>query len=298
MMSNNYKNVPNYKDLIEPTYTALKNLGGSGTNEEIYNQVIQDLNLSDDILEISHLGSKSQTELSYRMAWARTYLKKYGAITNSKRSLWSVTVKFMDVNEVDKDVVYKHFTDTVRQNPASQQLALPDNESNDDGELDYADDAILPDEVKPWRTRLSEILHNMDPFAFERLTQRLLRECGFVKVEVTSKSGDGGIDGTGKLSINGVFSFNVAFQCKRYQGNVGPDKVRDFRGSLSTSIEKGVLITTGFFTKSAKLEASHPGKLQIDLIDGEEFIDMLAEYKIGIKEVVAYEIDDDFFDRI
>ena len=34
----------------------------------------------------------------------------------------------------------------------------------------------------------------MDPYAFERLTQRLLRECGFSSVTVTKKSGDGGID--------------------------------------------------------------------------------------------------------
>ena len=54
----------------------------------------------------------------------------------------------------------------------------------------------------------------MDPYGFERLAQRVLRECGFTQVEVTKKSGDGGIDGTGKLKINGIFSFNVAFQCK------------------------------------------------------------------------------------
>lgn len=39
----------------------------------------------------------------------------------------------------------------------------------------------------------------MDPYGFERLAQRVLRECGFTQVEVTKKSGDGGIDGTGKL---------------------------------------------------------------------------------------------------
>ena len=70
----------------------------------------------------------------------------------------------------------------------------------------------------------------MDPYAFERLTQRVLRECGFTQVEVTKKSGDGGIDGTGKLRINGIFSFNIAFQCKRYQGGVSSADIRDFRG--------------------------------------------------------------------
>ena len=156
----------------------------------------------------------------------------------------------------------------------------------------------VPEEVKPWRKRLYEVLINMDPYGFERLTQRVLRECGFTNVVVTKKSGDGGIDGTGKLKINGIFSFNIAFQCKRYQGSVGAGDIRDFRGSLTTDIEKGVFITTGSFSKPAIEEASNPGKQQIDLIDGEEFITKLAEFGIGVKEVKDYEIDEQFFAKI
>ena len=143
-----------------------------------------------------------------------------------------------------------------------------------------------------------EVLQNMDPYGFERLSQRLLRECGFTQVEVTKKSGDGGIDGTGKLRINGIFSFNVAFQCKRYKGMVGAGEIRDFRGSLTTDIEKGVMITTGSFSKAAREEASNPGKQQIDLIDGEEFMSKIAEYGIGVKPVTTYEIDEEFFKKI
>ena len=130
------------------------------------------------------------------------------------------------------------------------------------------------------------------------MAQRLLRECGFTQVEVTKKSGDGGIDGTGKLKINGIFSFNVAFQCKRYSGQVGASEIRDFRGSLTTDIEKGVMITTGTFSKAAREEASNPGKQQIDLIDGEDFISKIAEYGIGVKPVTIYEIDEDFYNNI
>jgi restriction system protein len=138
----------------------------------------------------------------------------------------------------------------------------------------------------------------MDPYAFERLTQRVLRECGFTQVEVTKKSGDGGIDGIGKLKINGIFSFNIAFQCKRYKGSIGAPEIRNFRGSLTTNIEKGVFITTGSFTKAAKEEAASQGKQQIDLMDGEEFINKLAEYRIGVREIKDYEIMDDFFKSI
>ena len=93
-------------------------------------------------------------------------------------------------------------------------------------------------------------------------------------------------------------SFNVAFQCKRYKGLVGASAIRDFRGSLTTDIEKGVLITTGAFSKAAREEASNPGKQQIDLIDGEELISKIAEFGIGVREVKSYEVDEEFFKKI
>lgn len=101
-----------------------------------------------------------------------------------------------------------------------------------------------------------------------------------------------------KLRINGVFSFNVAFQCKRYKGTVGAPEIRDFRGSLTTDIEKGVMITTGTFSKGAKDEASNPGKQQIDLIDGEEFISKIVEFEIGVHAIKTYEVDEEFFKKI
>ena len=110
------------------------------------------------------------------------------------------------------------------------------------------------------------------------LLQRLLKECEFSQIEITKKSGDGGIDGFGELKINGFFSFNVAFQCKRFSGSITAPDIRDFHGSLTTDIEMGVLITTGTFTKSAIEEATMPGKQQIDLVCGEEFITKIVRY--------------------
>lgn len=170
------------------------------------------------------------------------------------------------------------------------------NLANDQEQIDIYSDP--PAEAKTWRQRVFDIIMKMDPYAFERLTQRVLRESGFTDVEVTKRSGDGGIDGYGKLKINGVISFNIAFQCKRYQGTVGAPEIRDFRGSLTRNIEKGLFVTTGTFSSAAKDEAANIGKQQIDLIDGEDFIDMLAEYSIGLKEVKDYEIDEEYFTKI
>lgn len=211
--------VPKYGDLITATYAVLKALGGSGKNEEINEKVAELLALSDEVLEIPHLNSSSLSEVNYRLAWARTLLKKHGAITNSARGVWSIMPEFSDVEAVDGNAIEK----ARHKNGTSAKDTLISDDLED-----------VPEEVRPWRKKLYEVLTKMNPYAFERLTQRVLRECGFTQVEVTKKSGDGGIDGTGKLRINGIFSFNIAFQCKRYQGVVSSGDIRDFRGSLTT----------------------------------------------------------------
>lgn len=282
---------PRYTELMQSTLEALKQMGGSGTNEEIRDTVIKNLSLSDDKINEMHPGSSVQTELEYQLAWARTYLKKYGAISNSGRSVWSITPDFLQRDAIDPKEVER----TVRN---ANRIGPPRNKAQEADDGNPEGEGVESEEIRPWRERLSKVLMNMDPYGFERLTQRLLRECGFSQVIVTRKTGDGGIDGTGKLKINGIFSFNVAFQCKRYSGAVGAPEIRDFRGSLTTGIEKGIFITTGTFTKAAVDEASNAGKQQIDLISGEEFMNKLAEYGIGLKEIKDYEIDEEFFRKI
>ena len=280
--------IPNYATLIEATFSALKMLGGSGKNDEINSKVAEILELSNEVQDIPHLNSSSLSEVNYRCAWARTILKNYGALENSARSVWTIKPEFTGIDSVDGAIVEKF-----------RNIKSEKTQKFDTAEEKMEEQGVdVPEEVKPWRKHLYEVLINMDPYGFERLTQRVLRECGFTNVVVTKKSGDGGIDGTGKLKINGIFSFNIAFQCKRYQESVGAGDIRDFRGSLTTDIEKGVFITTGSFSKPAIEEASNPGKQQIDLIDGEEFITKLAEFGIGVKEVKDYEIDEQFFAKI
>lgn len=277
--------VPNYATLIEATYKALKELGGSGRNDEINQKVYKILDLPNDVLEIIHTGRDSFSEVDYRLAWARTLLKNHGALINSARSVWVIAPQFSNVDSVDGAEIEKCRN-------AKSQKSRNEAKSLEDESVE------LPAEVKNWRQRVYDILINMNPFAFERLTQRVLRESGFTDVVVTKSTGDGGIDGYGKLKINGVISFNIAFQCKRYQGTVGAPEIRDFRGSLTRNIEKGLFVTTGTFSSAAKEEAANVGKQQIDLIDGEDFIDMLAEYSIGLKEVKDYDIDEEYFKNV
>ena len=285
------KGMPDYSDLINPTLVALQNLGGSATINEIYNEVIKDMQLSELIVDFQHSDKSSQTEIQYRLAWARTYLKIYGIIEKTQRGVWAILPEHKNTYQVDiNDCI-----NTVRNLSANKKDTYSDPKKDNNLE----DDGIeLPDENRPWRERLHNILLSMDPFAFERLAQRILRESGFYEVEVTKKTGDGGIDGYGRVKINGIFSFKVAFQCKRYSGSVPSSDIRDFRGSLTTDIEKALFITTGTFSKPARDEAMTSGKIQIDLMDGEDLINRLAEFRIGLTPITEYEIDEKYFLQI
>ena len=139
----------------------------------------------------------------------------------------------------------------------------------------------------------------MKPDAFERLAQRILRESGFTRVEVSGRSGDGGIDGSGVLRVN-LVSFHVLFQCKRWKGSVGAGVVRDFRGAMVGRADKGLIITTGTFTADARLEATRDGAPAIDLVDGEALCGLLKDLKLGVivKLVDEVGVEATFFSSI
>ena len=194
--------VPTFDMLMNPTIAALKALGGSGTIEEINAKAVEIANVSQEQLEVLHNPDKGgQTEIEYRLAWARTYLKKCGILENSIRGVWALTSEGKQLDRVNPSEI-KRFVKEQREQEHDTQ----------------ADEALEEEtgEAK-WQEELLDILVNMDPHAFERLTMYLLRESGFSNVEVTGKSGDGGVDGKGIMRIGGLLSFHVIFQCKRYR---------------------------------------------------------------------------------
>jgi restriction system protein len=277
-------NMPRYNTFMNPVIQALKELGGSGTIEEINAKVAEIVGLSDEQLEILHNPDKGgQTEFEYRLAWARTYLKKYDVLENSSRGVWALTSKGRQLDKVNPKVVERF----VREQSRKTQKVTVESEFDE------------PEVEVSWRDELLNVLLRMDPSAFERLVQRLLRESGFIQVEVIGKSGDGGVDGKGIMRLGGLLSFHVIFHCKRYQGSVTVSQVRDFRGAMVGRADKGLLITTGNFTKGAMREATRDGAPAIDLIDGDLLIDKLKELGLGVKtekiEIEQIAIDSDWF---
>lgn len=278
-----------FDQLMRPLLRALVNLGGSGSIDEIYEEVVELEGFDEDAVAVLHNPEKSsQTEIGYRLAWARTYLKKAGYLENSSRGVWALTDKARKTPEIDS----REITAYVR----AQDKKLASKSENQGDPAIPVDET--PEEALAWREKLHHVLiEEMSADAFERLTQRMLRESGFVHVEVTGRTGDGGIDGKGIARINGLMSFHIAFQCKKYKGSVGAPELRDFRGATVGRADRGMFITTGSFTKAAIEEANRDGAAPIDLVDGDQLADKLKELELGVKTelVEKVTVDPDWF---
>lgn len=285
--------MPTTEALVWPTLRAICSAGGSATLQEIAELVVQQENVSEAVQGVPH-GDSPRTELEYRLAWARTYLKNIAAVEQSARGVWRATDLGRFLDEPGTARLLKEWR-TGRGAKARGQNGDQNNEastsrqgSTEDAEFD-------------WSATLLERLLRVPPDAFERLARLLLREAGFVNVSVTGKSGDGGIDGLGVYRLS-LVSFPVFFQCKRYRGSVGSAAVRDFRGAMQGRGDKGLLITTGTFTSDAKAEATRDGAPPIDLVDGARLCDLLKEQRLGVavqqRVVEDVTLDERFFEEL
>lgn len=133
------------------------------------------------------------------------------------------------------------------------------------------------------RDQLKDHLRVMDPYRFEHLIKLLLDEMSYSNVEVTARSNDGGVDVIGDIEL-GITSVHEVVQVKRHAGNIGPAIVNQLRGTLPFfQALRGTIITLSSFTAQAKQMAFVAGGSPITLIDGEKLLDLLIQYRIGVK---------------
>jgi restriction system protein len=282
--------IPPYGELLWPTLQAVARLGGSGAIEEIVEEVLNGEQFSERHQAVLH-GDGPQTEIEYRLAWARSYLKGMDLLINSARGVWSLTEQGRVADRQKVEKLHRSYVLKLREDRRRRQQEGLGRTEQDTNDTDQSS----------WRDELLGVLMRLSADAFERLTQRLLREAGFINTTVTGRSGDGGIDGVGVYRMS-LVSFPVFFQCKRYSGSVGASAVRDFRGAMAGRGEKGLLVTTGTFTGDAKAEATRDGAPPVDLIDGQRLCDLLKEYDLGVtttvRQVEDISIDSSFFDEV
>jgi restriction system protein len=282
--------IPRYHDLMWPALQATKELGGSATIDEMNERALGSAGITEEQQAVPHKDGR-MSEVEYRLHWARTHLKGIGALENSARGVWAVTDLGRSMSEPEMRAANKAWRDSLRKERRERRRSqVMDVEGEDDeGEAEVS-----------WKDQLIARLLELPPDGFERLAQRILREAGFVNVAVMGRSGDGGIDGMGTYRLS-LVSFPVYFQCKRYKGTVSSGTVRDFRGAMAGRGEKGLLITTGSFTRDAQAEATRDGAPPVELIDGDRLCDLLKDYRLGIE--VRQRVEEDvtvktaFFDE-
>ena len=292
------RSVPRYDEMVRATLASLRKRGGVASNQEIEDDIVAGMNLSEEAAAELH-GKGPQTKVGYNAAWTRTWLRKIGAIEpaagpKTRQGVWTLTAKGRDVKWAEsgaekelKTAVRRLYEETKRkkrqgnagttraeeEKPAPADLETPDGDAEDS-----------------WKADLMEILLELHPDAFERLCQQLLHATGIEDLVVKGGPGDGGIDGTGRLKV-GLVSFQVAFQAKCWKGTVGSGEIRKMQGSMTSDVDHGIVITTGHFSRSAKTEAKRPGAKQVELVDGERLCELLDEHGLGVTKTERREVN-------
>jgi len=285
---------PQFIKYIPHIMAALKDLGNSGTPSEVRELIIEKLQLSEE--ELSEKIKNGTPRFDNHIAWARFYLAKTGYIDASKRGVWSLTEQGIHANLTDADAP-RIFREVQKQVRESARVA-EDHPAQAIEEMAAPAGSSLP-LSSDYRTELIDLIRNLPPAGFERLCQRLLRESGFQQVEVTGRSGDGGIDGKGLLQINPLLSIQVVFQSKRYQAStpVTVSQIRDLRGAMAGRTDKGIFLTTSTFTADARKEALREGVPPIELVDAEKLVAMFETLELGLVPRTVYDVDRKFFEE-
>ena len=141
---------------------------------------------------------------------------------------------------------------------------------------------LIRDRRKQVREEIAQRLSSMDPFAFEGLVKTLLEAMDYEDVQVTSKSGDGGVDVTARIQL-GITEVVEVVQVKRHARNIQRSVMDALRGSLHRfGAVRGTIITTGGFARGTKDAAFEHGVAPITLIDGQRLIDLMLEHDVGV----------------
>ena len=274
---------PEFLKYINPVLTTLQSNGGAGNSSNVIEQIIEILGITEE--ELDESTSNGQSRIRNQIQWARFYLFKAGLIDNTQRGIWRLTNEGLEKKLTEDEVysLFKGVQDVVKKSPIVK-LQKP--------EVKFED---ITTEDEEHSISLLNLIQNLKANGFEKLCKRLLTEIGINDIIITGGTGDQGIDGKGIVKLNDVVSLNIVFQCKRYKETVSPHHVRDFRGAMQGRGEKGLIITTGRFTKEAKNEASRDGVTPIELIDGERLVKLFEKHNLGLKPVTVFEIDHEFF---
>lgn len=276
-----------------PMLDAIRDLGGSGKPREVVDRIAEQCDLSDARLE--ETLKSGRTRFDNQTHWARQYLVWEGLLDSSTRGVWTLTPKGYETS-LDETDARKLFLKWVKIHAAARKKdeesptgTATEADSDTDVDVETETDEASQEDV------FLALLKRVTPQGFERICALLLRESGFVNVSITGGSADEGIDGIGTVEVNPFVTFKVLFQCKRYKGTVSRAQVGDFRNAMIGRVDKGVIMTTGTFSRDAIREADRDGAPPVELVDGRKLVEMFKRVELGLHRKTIYEVDRAFF---
>lgn len=249
--------IPRQFEIEIPLLKALDTLGGEAPSKEVYPIVSKAFSqLTDEDLTARLANGNSAWK--NRVQWARQKLITKEEMSSPAWGIWAITDKGRNrINAASGQSV-----------PTSADVSLVE---------------LYEDYETQFRSKILDSLFELTPTQFEHFGRDFLAAYGFDQMSVTKVSSDGGIDGHGKLKI-GVARLSVAFQCKKWEGNIGRPEIDKFRGAIQGSYEQGIFFTTSDFSSGAKEVSFKPGAVPIILLNGESIVDLMIQKEFGIKK--------------
>lgn len=297
--------IPDFQSAMLPILSKMK-------DEKIYdstmirNIVVEHFGITEEEKQVKTPNGK---QLLYynRIAWSISYLRTGGLIESPERGKYKISELGKKVLNNPPEKITIRFLKELNLNKN-----LFEREKTEEEQIEY-DDEKTPDELieeghKRINQELSKILlqniENASPYKFEEIVIELLIKMGygdsdFNNGEVTSKSGDEGIDGIIKEDKLGLDKIYVQAKRWKKETKIGRPEIQKFVGALDGQrAKKGIFITTASFSQEALNYANNTSNATVILIDGQKLTDLMIEYEAGVtvKDTIKIcKIDTDFF---
>lgn len=314
MSISNKNELPKYDDLF---VYALRYIEANGVTpwRAMERPIADEIGLAEEDISIEYASGNGTIFLD-RLSWCLSYLKNSGLLSRPKRGQYEITplgreylTKPEQVKNFVKQIVLTKYKEKASQNQSEVPQALSDISTKRDDTTPQEQLLQSYESIKSAQCeQIIDTIISKSPYEFEKLVVKLLDRMGYGgkvvnATEVTKASNDGGIDGIIKEDVLGLGRIHL--QAKRYKRDIciGREDIQKFVGALAVAqSQKGVFITTSYFTQNAKQYAqSLNGSTTIALIDGEQLAQYIYDFGLGMQieqQLIIKKMDADFWDEM
>ncbi|HEX3664969.1 MAG TPA: restriction endonuclease [Rhizomicrobium sp.] len=305
--------VPDYQTFMRP----LLSYGADGVEKSIRDAISvlsEEFKLTPEE-RAQTIPSGTETLVSNRIHWARTYLGKAGALVRTSRAHFLVTARGMSLlkqypDRIDVKILrqfpeFQKFQAPKARSTEPSLSGAPESTVSQSATPDERIDAAIAEIQSRLQSDLLDRITEQSPAFFEGLVIDLIVAMGYGGskenvVQRIGRSGDEGIDGIVNEDPLGLDVVYV--QAKKYdpKTTISREKLQAFSGALvGKNASKGIFVATCSFSKHAEEYAERVPQ-RIILIDGEELVRLLIRYGVGVRlerEIQIKRIDLDYFEK-